>query len=481
MFVPIVEWAPDADNTAQGVLADVENMVPTLRGYSGAPSPISTGLAALAAECRNAATVTLLDETSVLFAGTQTKLYKAGSSSWTDVTRVSSDYTGSVASRWCYTQQGNVTFAVNKVDNSQYYLHGTSTDFADLAGMPKALVVEAAANFVLIGNYNDGSDVVDGWGCSALGDYTDWTASTTTLCTYGRLMDTPGPITGLKRLMDYAVYYKRKSMYLARYVGQPDAWQFSLVSDVVGAVSNDAVVLVGTQHFFLGDDNFYSYDSASVKPIGDSIKEWFNRDCNNAKRHLTQGLHDKRIGLVWWFYPSGTSTTPDSYVVFNYRTGKWGKGTQSVECAVQYVAPGASYDDLNTMYGTYNAIPNATYDDLNPSGLTVIPAVINTSHALNLLTGSTTACDITSNDFGSDSSITLLSRVRPRYLTSATGSMTNYYRDSPGDSLTTGQTVSGGAKFDVLRSARWHRFKIEWTSDVEVTGADVTAQAEGAE
>ena len=98
-----------------------------------------------------------------------------------------------------------------------------------------------------------------------------------------------------------------------------------------------------------------------------------------------------------------------------------------------------------------------------------------------MLNGPTVSCSLTSNDFGEDGRITMLSRVRPRYLTSASGTLTNYYRDNPGDSLTTDTTVSGGGKFDALRSARWHRFTLAWTGNVEVSGADVTLQAEGDE
>lgn len=481
MYVPIQAWAPDADTTQPGILADVQDMIPTVKGYAGAPSSVGIGLAALAAECRGAASVTLLDGSSVLFAGTQTKLYKAGTTSWTDVTDVAGDYTGSTTSRWVFTQQGDLTLAVNKVDPSQYYLHASSTDFDALSGMPKALVVEAVGNFILIGNYNDGSDVVDGWGCSALGDYTDWTADVDTQCTYGRLYDTPGPILGLKRLMEYAVFYKRKSMYLARYVGQPNTWEFSLISDVIGAVGQAAIERVGTTHFFLGDDNFYAYDSASIQPIGDPIKEWFNADCNNARRQYAEALHDKQAGLVYWFYSQGTATTLNAWVCYNYRNNKWGKGNITIEAAVQYVAASLSYNDLDTRYSTYDGFPAVGYDDLNPSGLSVVPAVFNSSHTVSLLNGVTSTCSMTSSDIGEDGRISMLSRVRPRYVMSASGTMTNYYRDSPGDSLTTDATVSGGSKFDTMRSARWHRFQIEWSGNVEVTGADVTMQAEGDE
>lgn len=483
MYVPITGWVPDADDAQPGLLMDVNDMIPTIRGYAGAPSGISVGLAALAAECRGAMAVTLLDDTNVLFAGTQTKLYKAGTATWTDVTRTGSDYTGSTTSRWCFTQQGNVTLACNKVDESQYYVHGSSTDFANMAEMPKALVAEAVNNFVLIGNYHDSTDTVDGWACSALGDYADWTASTTTQCTYGRLYDTPGPIVALKRLMDYAVYFKRRSMYLARYVGQPNAWEFSLVSDVIGAVSNDAVVRVGTTLYFLGDDTFYAYDSASVQVIGEQIREWFNADCNNAKRTSTVGLHDQSKGIVYWYYARGTSTTLNAWVAYNYRSQKWSKGERSIESAVQYVSVSASYDDLDTRYSTYDGFPSVSYDELSPSGYTKLPAVFNTSHAIQTLTGTSTSSNLTSGDIGEDGSISLLSRVRARYMQGPTTAvLTNYYRDALGDSLTEDSTVfEVSRKFDVFRSSRWHRIKAAFTGDLEIVGADITMQPDGEE
>lgn len=483
MFAKLLGWVPDADDTTLGVLVDVQDMIPSVRGYQGAPSPVSIGLPALAAECRGSASVRLLDDSSVLFAGTQTKLYMGGATSWTDVTDTTADYTGSASSRWVFAQFGNVTLACNLTDPSQYYNHGTSTDFDALSGMPKALVVESVGNFVLIGNYNDGTAYADGWGCCAIGDYTDWTPDLDTQSTYGRLTDTTGPITGLKRLQDYAIFYKRRSMYVARYVGTPTVWEFSLVSDTVGCASQNAIIKVGERHYFASEDNFYVYDTASLQPIGDEIKEWFFENCNHAKRSLMQGFNDERIGVVYWYYASKFSSTNDSWVAYNYRTGKWGKGTLSVEATLQYVYGGKTYDDLDTIYGTYAALHSTTYDGTNPTSQSTIPAIFNTSHQVQLLNGVSTSSSLTSNDFGMDGEITLVSRVRPRYLVApTTATMTNYYRDAMGDSLTTDSTTSqDSGKFDCLRASRWHRLKLDFTGDVELTGADISIQSEGAE
>ena len=482
MYAPIQQWAPDADDTAIGVLPMVENMVPTMRGYAGASTPTASTLPALAAECRGAATVQILDGTSYLFAGTQTKLYKASSSSWDDVS-VLGDYTGSSSSRWCFTQFGNVTLAVNKVDDSQYYLHGTSTDFADVSGMPKAAFVESVGQFVLIANYNDGTDTPNGWGCSAIGDYTDWTPDPDTQSAYGQLNDTVGPLTGLKRLQDYAVFYKQRSMYLARYVGQPFIWEFSLVSDIVGAVSNDSIVRVGQRHYFCGDDDFYVFDAANIQPIGRPIREWFSGEVNQSKKNLITAAHDELNGVIRWYYPAGSSSTPTEWVAYNYLSNKWGRGTGAVEATVTYVTPGMSYDEVETSYTTYDAIDSLPMDSIAPSGQTKQPSIINTSHALQILNGAAEDSSLTTNDIGTDGSLMLMTRVRPRYLVSPdSATMTHYYKDdlgsSPGISTTTDQ-VSG--KFDLLKTARWHRLKVSFNGPVEIVGADVSTQVDGLE
>lgn len=479
MFAKLIGWLPDADDTTPGVLVDVDNLVPTLRGYAGGPSTLSLGIDALEADCRGAAAVTKLDGTVTTYAGTQTTLWKEGLTAWTEVTRSGSDYTGSTISFWNFTQFGDVIIATNKVDEPQYFLEGTSTTFEDIAAMPKCLVAEAVGNFVMIANYNDGNDYVDGWGCSAIGDYTDWTADIHTQCTYGRVYDTPGPLTALKRLRDYAIYYKRRGMYVARYVGTPTIWEFSLVSDTVGCISQQALTRVGDKHFFLSDDNFYMFDTVTITPIGDGIREWFNKECDNQFRGKTEAAHDQNRGLIYWYYPSGTSQTLDSWVAYNYNTGKWGKGRRDIEAAVQYVTPALSYNDVDSRYPTYDSIPVASYDELQPSSMTRLPAVFTTSHELVTLSGPCESCNLTTNDIGVDARYTLLTRVTPRYMKTASGEMTNYYHDAPGDDLIEDATVSGTHRFDVMRSALWHRVKLTWSGDVEITGADIQMQEDG--
>jgi hypothetical protein len=249
-------------------------------------------------------------------------------------------------------------------------------------------------------------------------------------------------------------------------------------------VSQEAVVKIGTVHYFLGDEDFYSYDTASVQPIGKGIREWFNNDINNEYRSIVKAGHDRTNGVVYWYYPQRTFSYPNAYVAYNYRTNRWGRGYRGVEAVVEYIQGGLSYNELDAAYATYDGIPNVVYDSLQLSEGSPISAVFNILHRLKTLNGVCADSYLTTNDFGMEPQKTLVRRVRPRYLVKpASGStFTNYYRDCLGDDLTEDFTVTeSNSRFDLLRTARWHWGKFVWNGDVEVTGIDVDAKPEGKE
>src|SRR5690349_1665999 len=117
-IVRLLGYQPDSDPTIIGVLTACSGTVPTLKGMKGAPSAVDTGLATLAATCMGSAVLTKLDTTTRFLAGTRTKLYEAGASTWADVSRAAT-YTAGVSARWRFAQQGNVSLAVNGSDTVQ--------------------------------------------------------------------------------------------------------------------------------------------------------------------------------------------------------------------------------------------------------------------------------------------------------------------------------------------------------------------------
>lgn len=475
MFVPLDRFAPDADPTTPGVITACSNIIHTKKGYRSAYSGSTIALPALAAACRGAASLERSGGSNRLFAGTQTKLYQAGSTSWTDVSKAG-DYTGSSTSKWRFCQFGNVTIAVNKTDATQYIDSGA--DFADLSGAPKASICESVLGFVFLLGTNDGTygDQPDRWWCSALEDYTAWTPSIATQSATNRFYDTPGPITAGRRIGDYLAVFKKRAIYLGQYVGPDQIWRWSLITDRVGAVNQEASVSLEEFVLFMGDDGFWVFDGASVRPIDDDIREWFfTEELDTGAKTDVRALHDADKKIVYWHYQRRGTSGLTAWVAYNYQAGRWGNGTLTIECPIEYLSSSITYDDLGTLYSTYDDLPDIPYDSNFWLGGARSPAYFDSSHRINLWVGDSGSSSLTTGDFGQDDDYTFIERVRPRFLTTpTTATMTNYYRNDIGGSLTTDTTTTiGNRRFDFMREAIWHRAKLDFTGNMAITGLDV--------
>ena len=138
---------------------------------------------------------------------------------------------------------------------------------------------------------------------------------------------------------------------------------------------------------------------------------------------------------------------------------------------------------MGALYATYDSFPTATYDLAFLGSSQKSPAVFDTSHILQKLTGSAGATSITTGDFGDDAVSQTIRRIRPRFIsTPTTARMTNYYKMNSGDSLTAdmGTDISSGV-FDVVRDARWHRFQFSFTGDWEMSGFYPDGEQSGSE
>lgn len=480
-------YAPDLPPTTPGILTNCTALVPTLKGMAGAPSAASLGIDALAAACQGAAVCTKLDDSTRLFAGTASKLYELNGTSWTERTRASGgDYSLATDTRWIFTQFGNVTIAATKSDTLQA---STSGAFADIAGAPKATIAETVGQFVFAFDTNEATygDSSNRWWCCAKGDNTDWTPSITTECATGILTSAPGPIKAGRRFGDNIVAYKERSMFLGVYVGAPAIWDFRELPGKVGALGQYAVVDIGTPenptHIFMGTNDFYQFDGSRPLPIPNPLKETVYGEMNRSFAYLCIGVHDPVKSLVRFYYPSSTSTL-DKCVVYNYKTGRWGRDDRSIEMALQYQSGGITYATIGSYYATYADLPSIAYDSSFWTAQNQIPAIFDTSHVLKSLNGQATASSLTTGDIGDDEVFSTLARIVPRWIQKPTSaSMTHYYRDNSGDSLSTGETVAmdSSGRFDVMQESRWHRLTLDFTGPVELGAAKETLIPGGSE
>lgn len=490
MLAPIKGFAPDLSPTEPGVLTSCVARVPTLRGMKAAPSPLTGALPALSAAALHAEEVTKLDGTRRFFAGTTTALYESAVSSWTNRTRAAGAYSAAADIRWRFAQYGDITLATQKGDKIQQI--SSAAAFEDITAAPKAAVVEVVDDFVAAFNTSDAGfgDSPDRWWICAQGNYADWTPAQATNCYSGRLTSTPGDLRAGRRLGSKLVAYKESAMYLGQFAGPPIGWQWEEVSNFSGAQSQEVVVPIvtksgGAAHIFMGKSDFYYYDGSRPLPIGNPLKDWFFGRLNKSFAYRSVALHDPANALILFLYPSTSSSSGalDSGVVYNYRADRWGVYDLNVETAAQKQSGGFTYGTLESTYATYSAIPSVSYGSPFWFAGQPVPAIFNASHVLQTLNGAAGESSYTTGDLGLDEQVSLVSRVRPREVTAPSSAvMTNYYRQNLGDALTTGATTTkSSGKFDVLRSARWHRFKVTDQGESEVMALDVIADADGFE
>lgn len=470
MIVNLLGYMPDADPAIMGVLTNVAATVPSLKGMKGAPSPVAAPMATLAATCMGAASVTKLDLTQRLFAGTATKIYETGTSTWSDVSR-SAVYNTAATNRWRFAQTSNVSLAANGADTVQASI--STGPFSCVAGAPVAAIVETVGAFVFAANTDAGTNVIQ-W--AAINGYTSWASSINTQAGRDTLTASPGPITAARKFGTTIIVYKKNSMYLGVYSGPPNIWQINSnqIPGNVGAMSQEVVVNVGTpenpKHIFMGEDNFYMYDGSKPVPIGNNrINITVFNSLLQSRYYACTAQHDKKNFRIYFYYPVADSALPDHCVVYNYLVDKWGVDDRQIEATLDYVATGLTYDGVGGVYATYNSLPNSSYDSAFISSSISQPAIFDTSHVVRTLTGPTGSSSITLGDLGDDIKVLTLNRVRPRFLTAPTSAQwTPAYRMVSGASYTQDVPVSlANGAFDYMREARWHTGRMDLIGDWE--------------
>lgn len=480
-MIPVLGFMPDVDPTTQGAFLDCKNLLPTLRGFSAAKSSSSVGLPLLEEESIGAGVIIRLDNIRRFFVGTPTHIYENVASTWSDVSKAGGYLPGG-DNRWRFAQFGNATLATNQMNKIQV---SNEAEFEDIPEAPQARIIETVAGFVMAFATIDpiNGDEPDRWWCSGLYNHMAWVPSQASQAANGRFIDSPGEIRAAKKLGQDIVAYKERSMFIGSYVGPPTIWNWRQLPGEVGAISQECVVSIDTAHLFIGNDDFWIFDGSRPVPIGAPIREWFFREVPPEVRYKTQGYYDRVNALVYWYYASKRSSEGilDEALVYNTKTQKWGHVSRMVSTVVEYVSPGLTYDTLGDVYPTYDDLTDITYDSPRWFAQGSSPAIITPEGELRIIDGDAMPCSVTLWDMGDDATATTVTGVRPRFLTTPlTGALQAGYKQVEGDSLIPGVTATlWDGKFDLMWSARWHRFMLSFTGPVEFNGVDVKRVVDG--
>jgi hypothetical protein len=116
-----------------------------------------------------------------------------------------------------------------------------------------------------------------------------------------------------------------QDLWVAQFIGGTLVYSFKQKGSKCGIISRNAVAMVDSKAFWMGQRGFYFYDGYThtlESDVTDHVFKSFNR----TQRAKVFAVPFTNFGEVVWFYPSAGSEEPDRYVSFNYRERHWGNG-----------------------------------------------------------------------------------------------------------------------------------------------------------
>lgn len=465
--------APDLDHSWDvnpGVLLGVTNLVANKRGHyvnwtCGAAQAFESGLSyALATYGRPLIAYVFKKVVSGarLFVCSPTKIVElTAPSTVTDRSAGAGSYT--TATQWTMATQGNAVLAASYTNAMQV---STGAAFSALGGgSPKAQLVATNLNFVMLANYDDGSNQYgDGWWCSALGDYTSWTPSLTTQAANGRLLDTPGPIKALVPMRDAFIAYKDDSMYYGDYFGDTNngiIFGWRLISDRVGCSSAHGVAVLGDKHYFVHRTGIYVFDGAGLTNIGQEVGEfflgatgtWFTDATQFSKIQATVDELQQMVTFMGSNSSGASNNDLNAAPTYNLISGKWGMAGNGSSGTFQCPTPtdGRTYCTLKATMADLLAWDSTLTSAFDTSQVLIGSDDAGTTIKLRRpqyavqIGVSTDAATLTLAQLGSGAESVGLTAIKPRFSLwsqfSAPPSITVYGYKNDGQSVTTGTST----------------------------------------
>jgi len=325
MQVPFGEWLPDQpDHGKQGANV-ATNVYYAANTYKRFPSLVDYSSNTVSTDSKGAGSFRDNSNTVYNFVATRTNLYQLTSGAFTSR---KASLTGDHDDFWTFTQFGEYVIASNGVDAAQYYLMGTSTNFAALTSIqtagtaPVFRVSGVVRDFLVVGNIVSATNRIQ-W--SGINDITAWSGK------QSDSQDLPGSGGQVVAITSGEVGYVFRQNQIIRmdYVGGAVVFRLSVISPNRGAVFGRTVCQDNRQVFFYSDDGFYQINGDQIMPIGvEKVNRFFDLNLNKAYADRICAAVDPFNQLAMWLYPSvnNTSNTTgicDRIIIYNYATKKW--------------------------------------------------------------------------------------------------------------------------------------------------------------
>lgn len=448
--VELADFAPDLDPTmpsqGQGILLDMDQAIPTLKGFQ-ALNAAAPYVAGALPETPTGSTIGYYSTGATQFwAGGANHLYRPFGSIWVQADSMGTTPFG--AGRWRFAQFNDDMIAVGGAGITPQVATGTTGTFAALGGSPPVgatCVVAINGQVLMFAGAN--------WYASALGTDNNWTPDIQTQAGSGTLYDYPGNVVAAAPIYRNALVFKNTATWLFQYVGGQAVWGNQLVSDFTGAWGQESVVPLPDGVAWIGTDDFYFSGGYTPQAIPNNLKEWFFDVADPTQLANALGRYDPYHGVIWWFFVSKATPSagvPDRYVNYSRRAQRWGTGY------------------LNT--------PSVPSPNTQP-GL-IAGYYFDTNNILQSYSGTPGIMRLKTGYYGDEALLGQVMRVRPRYnISPKSSSLATFNTNHVGGTNIVGPAgVLGNDGWFYYRAYnRWHQWELTTvgTEETLTTNADV--------
>ena len=483
MQVPFGEWLPDQPEHLNPGANVATNVYYALNTYKRFPSLVNYSSNTTSTDSKGAGSFRDNSNTVYNFVATRTNLYQLASGAFTSR---KASLTGGHTDFWTFTQFGEYVIASNGVDQPQYYLMGTSTNFANLNAIqtagttPLFRVSGVVRDFLVVGNITNATNRIQ-W--SGINDITAWTGK------QADYQDLPGSGGKIVHVTSGEIGYVFRQNQIVRmdYVGGSVVFRLSVISPNRGAMYGQTVCQDNRQVFFYSDDGFYQINGDQVMPIGvEKVNRFFDLDLNKAYTDRIKAATDPFNQLAMWAYPSKDSAASgglcDKIIIYNYATKKWSLAeAQTSVLFPQFV--GAFTVELMDIISQNLENINAALDTDYWNGGQMFLGAINEDYKAAIFSGNSNICEVETSELepfpGQRANIT---GVRP--IVDAVSTITIKSRERIADDETESSSVSQNASGmnPVRKSGRYIRANVKVAAGTTFThaqGVDMVAVRAG--
>jgi hypothetical protein len=410
MMINFGPFAPDRSAFTGAFTTVANNVVPTADGFGPLPD-ITEISASLPGTPRGSCYVRTSDGTNRIIAATSSRVYELNSAAftWTDITGPSGPYNLGVDDSWTFTRFGDELIIHNIQDPIQTYNVETGGALADLGGSPpRAKYSWVAGDFLVLGYIDGGASGARSVQWCGINNSTAWTLNQDGADTQ-ELPEGNEVVGGFGEQGGFTVIQRDGMQFFPFALSSGFTFTRQVVNPKQGCAAPRSLVSIGPgQFFYLSEDGFFG--GVNRQPIGAQfVDKWFLEEAG-GNLSTVQGAADPFRKIVWWRYQ--TETGAFKRLGYHWQLDKWCTSDIDVGELVALATPSISWDGLDTLYSSINAVDEPFDSRLFMGGRPTMAAFTSTNK-LGYFTGPNMASTIETGDQAYDeNSRTFISEAR---------------------------------------------------------------------